>query len=153
MTATPPRRTVGILVFEDVEVLDFCGPFEVFASAALPPEQPGGEERHLFEPLILAETMDTVRCRGGLLVVPHRTLDDHPPLDVIVVPGGYGTRKERGNPVILDWVTRQRDAGALVTSVCTGIDMALHVVGRLHGEEIARRTARDMEYDWAQADA
>ena len=205
---TTSHRTVGILVFEDVEVLDFCGPFEVFASAALPPEAPGAEELHLFQPIVLAERMETIRCRGGLLVVPHRTLADHPPLDIVVVPGGYGTRRERSNPVVLDWVARQRDAGALVTSVCTGafvlaatgmldghpatthwstidwlrethpaidvrddrriidlgpvitsagvsagIDMALHVVGRLHGEEIARRTARDMEYDWTGAGA
>ena len=199
----PSPRTVGILVFEDVEVLDFCGPFEVFASAALPPEEAGGEERPLYDVRVVAENPGIVRCRGGLLVQPHHTLADHPPLDLVVLPGGFGTRRERGNPVVLDWIGRQHAAGALTTSVCTGsfllaaaglldgraatshwqtlewlerehpavdvragerivdegeivtsagvsagIDMALHVVRRQHGDAVARATARDMEYDW-----
>jgi transcriptional regulator GlxA family with amidase domain len=196
-------RTVGILIFDDVEILDFCGPFEVFASAALPPESAGGEEQRLFEVFTIAERPDVVRCRGGLLVQPNHTFDSHPPLDLVVIPGGYGTEREQENPVVLDWIARQRQHGTLTASVCTGafllgaaglldgkratthwttidglreahpattvladarvvdegeiitsagvsagIDMALHVVRRLHGEEIARRTARDMEYEW-----
>ena len=199
-------RTVGILIFPDVEILDFCGPFEVFASAALPEESPGGSETRLFEVITLAERPDIVACRGGLRVEPSHTLADHPPLDLVVIPGGYGTRREQENPAVLEWIARQHDGGALTTSVCTGafllgaagllegrratthwttlddlrarhpattvlgdariidegavitsagvsagIDMALHVVRRLHGDVIARRTARDMEYDWAPA--
>ena len=196
-------RTVGILIFHDVEILDFCGPFEVFASAALPAESGDGPETKLFEVFTIAERPEVVRCRGGLLVQPNHTLADHPPLDLVVVPGGYGTRREQENPVVLDWIARQRRQGALMTSVCTGafllgaaghldglratthwttldelrerhpnttvlddervvdegeivtsagvsagIDMALHIVRRLHGDMIARRTARDMEYRW-----
>jgi transcriptional regulator GlxA family with amidase domain len=199
-------KTVGILIFPDVEILDFCGPFEVFASATLPPESAGGEERRLFEVFTVAERPDVVVCRGGLLVQPNQTLVDHLPFDLVVIPGGYGTRREQENPVILDWIARQHGSGSLITSVCTGafllgaaglldglratthwttidglraerpattvladsrvvdegtvitsagvsagIDMALHVVRRLHGDEVARRTARDMEYDWSAA--
>ena len=195
-------RNVGILIFPDVEVLDFCGPFEVFASTSLPPQTDGDPETRLFEVFTIAERAELVACRGGLLVQPNHTLDDHPPLELVVIPGGYGTLREQENPVILDWITRQRRTGALTTSVCTGafllgaaglldglratthwttidglrthlpatdvladvrivdegeiitsagvsagIDMALHVVRRLHGDEVARRTARDMEYD------
>jgi transcriptional regulator GlxA family with amidase domain len=195
-------RNVGILIFPDVEVLDFCGPFEVFASTSLPPQTDGDPETRLFEVFTIAERAELVACRGGLLVQPNHTLDDHPPLDLVVIPGGYGTLREQENPVILDWITRQRRTGALTTSVCTGafllgaaglldglratthwttidglrthlpatdvladvrivdegeiitsagvsagIDMALHVVRRLHGDEVARRTARDMEYE------
>jgi transcriptional regulator GlxA family with amidase domain len=195
-------RNVGILIFADVEILDFCGPFEVFASTTLPAQTDGGPEMRLFEVFTIAERSELVACRGGLLVQPNHTLDDHPPLDLVVIPGGYGTRREQENPVILDWITRQRRTGALTTSVCTGafllgaaglldglratthwttidglrtrhpttdvladarivdegeiitsagvsagIDMALHVVRRLHGDEVARHTARDMEYD------
>jgi transcriptional regulator GlxA family with amidase domain len=195
-------RNVGILIFPDVEVLDFCGPFEVFASTSLPPQTDGDPETRLFEVFTIAERAELVACRGGLLVQPNHTLDDHPPLDLVVIPGGYGTLREQENPVILDWITRQRRTGALTTSVCTGafllgaaglldglratthwttidglrthlpatdvladvrivdegeiitsagvsagIDMALHVGRRLHGPEVARRTARDMEYD------
>jgi transcriptional regulator GlxA family with amidase domain len=202
MPQSAEPRTVGILIFPDVEILDFCGPFEVFASATLPAQTDGGAETRLFEVFTVAERSELVACRGGLLVQPNYTIDDHPPLDLVVVPGGYGTRREQENPVILGWIARQRRTGALTTSVCTGafllgaaglldglratthwttidglraslqttevladarvvdegeiitsagvsagIDMALHVVRRLHGDEVARRTARDMEYD------
>ena len=206
MTATqgPVPQTVGILVFPDVEILDFCGPFQVFSRAALPPESEGGAERWLFNVISIAETADLVACRGGLVVQPGATLHDHPPLDILVVPGGPGTWPVHENAVVLDWIAAQHQAGALTTSVCTGafllgaagllegkratthwmfteqlrqwrpgtevvsearvvdegaiiisagisagIDMALSVVARLHGDEIARRTARFMEYDWA----
>jgi transcriptional regulator GlxA family with amidase domain len=202
MSGSAPPRNVGILIFPDVEILDFCGPFEVFASASLPADTAGGPEMRLFEVFTLAERPQVIACRGGLLVQPNYTLEDHPPLDLLVVPGGYGTRREQENPLVLDWIARQRRSGALTTSVCTGafllgaaglldglratthwttidglrttlpttdvlgdarvvdegeiitsagvsagIDMALHVVRRLHGDDVARRTARDMEYD------
>ncbi|MBA2596067.1 MAG: DJ-1/PfpI family protein [Chloroflexia bacterium] len=207
MTSSTAPRTVGILIFPDVEILDFCGPFEVFASATLPPQTEDGPEPQLFAVFTVAERTEVVTCRGGLLVQPNHTLGSHPPLDLTVVPGGYGTRREQENPVVLDWIKRQRSSGALTTSVCTGafllgaaglldglratthwatidglrarhpstkvladsrivdegeiitsagvsagIDMALHVVRRLHGDDIARRTARDMEYDWREGD-
>src|SRR5215211_5772631 len=88
-------RTVGILIFPDVEILDFSGPFEVFASATLPAETDGAPERRLFEVFTVAERPQVVACRGGLLVQPNHTLGDHPPLDLVVVPGGYGTRREQ----------------------------------------------------------
>jgi transcriptional regulator GlxA family with amidase domain len=205
MSQLAQPRNVGILIFPDVEILDFCGPFEVFASASLPAETEGGPETRLFAVFTVAERSELVACRGGLLVQPNHTLADHPPLDLVVVPGGFGTRREQENPVVLDWIARQRRSGALTTSVCTGafllgaaglldgrratthwttidglranhpttevladarvvdegeiitsagvsagIDMALHVVRRLHGDEVARRTARDMEYDWGE---
>ncbi|MEA2586568.1 MAG: hypothetical protein QOF33_4653 [Thermomicrobiales bacterium] len=194
--------TVGILIYDEVEVLDFCGPFEVFASASATGEAPR-DERRLFTVLTIAEENRTIHCRGGLLVQPHHTLADHPPLDILVVPGGYGTRRELSNPVVLDWIAAQDKQTSLTASVCTGafllaadglldgkratthwasidwlrehypaidvradervvdeghivtsagvsagIDMALHVVARLHGHAIAADTARGMEYDW-----
>jgi transcriptional regulator GlxA family with amidase domain len=204
MTDPSAPRTVGILIFPDVEILDFCGPFEVFSSAALPADGDGGESRRLFEVFTIAEWPEVLACRGGLLVQPNHTIADHPPLDIVVIPGGYGTEPLLTNRVVLDWIAGQRRGGALTTSVCTGafllgaaglldgvratthwstvdglrelipqsdvradervvdegeiitaagvsagIDMALHVVRRLHGDAIARATARDMEYDWA----
>lgn len=199
-------KTVGILIFDEVEVLDFCGPFEVFSMAS--PLQAAGDEDRFFRVVTIAEEERVVRCRGGLLVQPHHTINDHPPLDLVVVPGGQGTRKEVNNPVILDWIARQNDRVELMTSVCTGafllaatglldakratthwasidrlrrahpeitvlgdervvdegrivtsagvsagIDMALHVVARLHGEDVAAWTARRMEYDGYRASA
>ncbi|MGH2615756.1 MAG: DJ-1/PfpI family protein, partial [Thermomicrobiales bacterium] len=86
MTSVAAPRTVGILIFPDVEILDFCGPFEVFASAALPSETDDGTGRRLFNVFTIAEQPDVVPCRGGLLVQPNYTLADHPPLDLTVIP-------------------------------------------------------------------
>jgi len=61
-----------------------------------------------------------VKCRGGLLVQPHHTIDDHPPLDILLVPGGYGTRREATNDRLLDWIAAQDRTTQLTTSVCTG---------------------------------
>ncbi len=117
MAGTGPA-TVGILIFDEVEVLDFCGPFEVLASARASGSE--GDEGRLFHVLTIAERSEVVRCRGGLLVQPHHTIRDHPPLDVLVVPGGRGTRRERENEILLDWIVEQDRRTALTTSVCTG---------------------------------
>ena len=199
MTAST-SRTVGILIFEDVEVLDFCGPFEAFSVAR--PHGETSDESRLFKVVTIAEKNEIVSCRGNLLVQPHHTIADHPPLDIIVIPGGRGTRTEIENPMVLDWIAAQAAKIELTTSVCTGafllakvglldgkaatthwgsiqwmrdnfpqvdirddarfvdqgnivtsagvsagIDMSLHVIGRLYGEETAAWTARHMEYD------
>ncbi len=109
---------VGILVFDDVEVLDFCGPFEVFSVAR--PVGGHDDEFKLFTVVIVAEEDRIVTCRGGLLVKPHATIENHPPLDILVVPGGQGTRRERHNHRLLDWIVQQDQHTNLTTSVCTG---------------------------------
>ena len=115
---SPHPRTVGILIFDDVEVLDFCGPFEVFSVARPVGEQ--REEARLFTVVTIAQEPRLITCRGGLLVQPHHTLADHPPLDILVVPGGVGTRRERRNRRILDWIAARHQQTELTTSVCTG---------------------------------
>src|SRR3954468_15940795 len=94
-------RNVGILIFPDVEILDFCGPFEVFASATLPAETDGGPETRLFEVFTIAERSQVVPCRGVLFVQPTLSRDVHPPLDLVLIPGGYGARRQQENPVVL----------------------------------------------------
>src|SRR5579884_2758434 len=134
-------RTVGIVIFDEVEVLDFCGPFEVF-SIARSPEL--GEDRPLFTALTIAETQRTITCRGGLLVVPHHTIEDHPPLDILLVPGGQGTRRERLNRRLLDWIAAQDKGTELTTSVCTGAFL-LAEAGVLAGR---RATSHWASVDW-----
>ena len=85
----PRPRTIGILLFDDVEVLDFAGPFEVFSVAV--PEGEWDDEARLFRAVLIAEEMRTIQGRGGFPVVPHHTIADHPPLDILIVPGGWGT--------------------------------------------------------------
>jgi transcriptional regulator GlxA family with amidase domain len=200
------RKRVGILIFPNVEVLDFCGPFEVFSVTRLN-ESARREETSPFEVLLVAESADPVTATGGLRVIPDVTLESCPPLDVLVVPGGWGTRREINNDRLLAWIRARATAVETLTSVCTGsmllgqaglldgrhatthwrslpsmresfpavtveekqhvvedghvltsagisagIDMALRLVARYHGEEIARNTARHMEYRYAPED-
>src|SRR5215510_4268698 len=88
-----PQKVVGIVIFPDVEVLDFCGPFEVFSVTRLNEER-RREEVSPFAVKLIAEQRDTVVATGGLRVQPDYTLDDAPLLDVLVIPGGWDTRKE-----------------------------------------------------------
>ena len=195
---------MGILIFPSFEVLDFCGPFEVFSVTRLD-ESRRREEPSPFEVLLLAERPGTVVASGGLKVTPDTTLADCPPLDVLLVPGGWGTRREIQNAPLLAWIGERGQHVPLLTSVCTGamllghaglldglhatthwrsldwmrdsfpqvtverdlhvvedgrvltsagisagIDLALRVVARVHGEPIARATARHMEYPYPE---
>jgi transcriptional regulator GlxA family with amidase domain len=191
-------RNVAILLFDEVEVLDFAGPFEIFSVTGL---RGGGEKP--FNVYTVAEKPGTISARNNLIVQPHYTIADCPPPDLFVIPGGYGSRAAMRNPAILDWVRRQHEQSELTLSVCTGalvlgavglldglqatthygsydllaevapqttvirgvryvdngkvitsagvqagMDMALHVVARLLGNEVARETAHYIEYEW-----
>lgn len=200
------RMRVGILIFDDVEVLDFCGPYEVFSVTRLD-EAHRREEPSPFEVLLVAEHTDLVTTSGGMRVLPDVTTALCPKLDVLVVPGGWGTRRERLNEPLIDWIRTRANEVELLTSVCTGalllgqaglldgckatthwrsldwmqelfpavavcrgvryveggnvitsagiaagIEMALRVVERLYGTEIARGTALQMEYPYRAVD-
>ena len=120
MTNQEQIPTVGILIFDDVEVLDFCGPFEVFSVARSTETQKQGDDFKPFNVVTIAQEDKIITCRGGLLVKPHATIENHPPLDILVVPGGQGTRRERLNQRLLDWIMQQDQRTKLTTSVCTG---------------------------------
>jgi transcriptional regulator GlxA family with amidase domain len=196
------RRRVGILVFPEVEVLDFCGPFEVFATTRLD-ESRRREEPSPYEVVLVAEARGVVVASGGMKVVPDQTTEGCPLLDVLVVPGGWGTRREIANEKLLAWISQVARGVEILASVCTGsmllgtaglldgrratthwrslawmrrsfpsvtvvedehvvedgdvltsagisagLDLALRVVARHHGEVIARATARHMEYPY-----
>ena len=196
------RWNVGILIFDDVEVLDFAGPFEVFSRTRL---EPGVESRRSdvsapFKVFTVAATAAPVTATGGLVVTPHYSFANAPPIDLLVIPGGFGTRGLLGNTETLDWIKAASGQAELTTSVCTGalllaklgllrdkdatthwgahdllasidpsiavdrnarvvgsgpitsagisagIDMALSVVEKLHGKEVANETAHYMEF-------
>jgi len=196
---TPLR--VAILLFDDVEVLDFAGPFEVFAVASAENRAPA------FEVATVALRPGPVVARNELTVLPTWTADLLGDVDILVVPGGLGTRRELANPAMLRFIQETSAAAGLTLSVCTGalllgaavllsgrgatthwaamdelraldsgaelhpearivdngalviaagvsagIDAALHVVSRIYGEAVARRTARYMQYDWPTAE-
>ena len=201
------RKRVGIALFENIEVLDFCGPFEVFSVTRLN-EEKRREEPSPFEVLLIAEKKDTVVTMGGMKVIPDHTFESCPKLDILVVPGGWGTRKELKNPAMLNWLRTRSSEVETLTSVCTGsmllgfaglleghsatthwrsldwmresfpsvtveydkhvvedgriftsagisagIDMALKVVERYWGEDIARATAKQMEYPYPDSNS
>ncbi|MEG4271712.1 MULTISPECIES: DJ-1/PfpI family protein [unclassified Microcoleus] len=197
-------RNVAILMFDDVEVLDFAGPFEVFSVTS---ELSKGDSlrdsfasRH-FAVSTVAEHPGAVNARNGLSVNPDCTISDCPPPDILIVPGGQGTRKSIDNSAIINWIKDCAPTAELVLSVCTGslllakaglleglaatthhraldllkklapnttiienqrfvdngkiitsggiaagIDMSLHVVGKLLGTAQAEQTAEHMEY-------
>ncbi|WP_152054459.1 DJ-1/PfpI family protein [Tautonia marina] len=198
------RRRVGILVFPEVEVLDFAGPFEVFSVTRLD-EDRRREEPSPYEVVLISEAPGMVVASGGLKVVPDHGLDDCPPLDLLVVPGGWGVHGQIGNEALVGWIAERAGQVELLASVCTGsmllgkaglldgrratthwkvldwmresfpgvtvlddehvvedgdvitsagiaagIDLALRVVARHHGETVARTTARYMEYPFPE---
>lgn len=107
-------KRVVILLFSDVEVLDCCGPFEVFATSKDAAGVP------CFEVLTVAERLEAVRAVGGLLLQPHHALEDCPDADVLVVPGGAGRKREMHNRAVIDWIRQRAPRAELVLSVCTG---------------------------------
>ncbi len=201
------RLRVGILVFPDVEVLDFCGPFEVFSATRLDESQ-RREQTSPFEVVLVAPSMEQIKATGGLRVLPDHDLQNCPQLDLLVVPGGWGTRSLVNDERVVKWIRAQASGAELIASVCTGsfllgeagllegrratthwqsldrmeqtfpsitvvrdqhvveegsiytsagisagIDLALRVVAKVHGEAIARATARYMEYPYPEGNA
>ncbi len=190
------RQQVGILLFEGVELLDFAGPFEVFSAAD---ELRGGTA---FDVWTVAASAEPVTTHNGLVVVPRHAFPTAPRPDLLVIPGGFGTRALLHQPVSLDWIQTAAASAGLVVSVCTGslvlaklglldglrvtthhqlfgllaelapsatlergarftdngrictaagvsagLDLSLHLVGRLLGEAAAAETARYIEYE------
>lgn len=111
---------VGIFLFDQVEVLDFAGPFEVFSTAArvaardhLAPDVP------LFSVFTISASRMPVRARAGLTVVPDYTFEAHPVADILLIPGGVVTA-EQHNHATLEWIANAGARAQLVASVCTG---------------------------------
>lgn len=194
------KRSVGIFVFDGVEPLDTVGPFEAFLCAETE------DETSLFDVFLFGETRALVTATGGLTMTPRHGFGDLPSLDILLVPGGQGTRMLTKRGAITQWIKERHDKSELTLSVCTGaqvlaaagllknkkatthwatydwlrsiepdvdvqegaryvdngdiicssgvsagIDMALYVIERLHGADVAARAARNMEYEyWPQ---
>jgi len=118
-------KTLGIVLFPEVEELDFVGPLEVFGQLAKFDSE--------WRVVTIAERPELVTATNGLKVQPDHSFDDCPRLDVVLVPGGWGTRQEQQNPRMLEFVRRAAAGAAYVTSVCTGA-FVLHAAGLLAGK-------------------
>lgn len=143
-------RNVAIFLFDEVEVLDFAGPYEVFSVTGLRtfPEKP-------FNVYSVSEKSPVV-ARNGLTIIPDYLLDDCPTPDIFLVSGGggyssegkpFGSRREMNNPVVLEWVKKQALQAELVLSVCTGA-LILGQAGLLEG---LRATTHFMALDALKA--
>lgn len=141
--------TIGILLFPDAEELDWVGPYEVFSMAgalragdetAAGPVSDAARARHDPRVLTVARTTEPVRCRKGVRVLPDASFEDAPALDVVLVPGGQGTRVEVDNPVLIDWLRKTGEGCTWVTSVCTG-SLLLHEAGLARGRRVTTHWA------------
>ena len=129
--------TFGLLIFDGAEELDFVGPWEVITASAMLQADAGAAADIC---LTVAERAGPVRCAKGLRVLPDHTFDDHPPLDVLVVPGGMGTRREVSNTTVTGWIRKIAATASWVTSVCTGA-LLLHEAGPARGRRVATHHA------------
>jgi transcriptional regulator GlxA family with amidase domain len=120
--------TVGIVVFDGAEELDFVGPYEVFAAAAM--LRPGA-----LRVVTISERPEAIRSAKGLRVLADHAFADAPALDVVLVPGGQGTRREVDNAVLTGWLREVASRCRWVTSVCTG-SLVLHGAGLVAGRRI-----------------
>lgn len=191
---------VAIFIYDEVEVLDFAGPFEVFNTASRLVRRERPPEEAPFRVFTVAEGGAPVRARGGLVVLPEFAFGAHPRPDVLLVPGGVVDAELR-KPAVETWLHAQAAGAQIVASVCTGafllakiglldglratthwediadlrrmatatrveenmrwidegrvvtsagisagIDMSLHLVGRLVSRDLAVSTARQMVY-------
>lgn len=118
----------GILIFPDVEELDFIGPWEM---AGMWGKFFGGPGKRL----IVAQSPDSVTCAKGLSVIPDVSFAQCPQLDFLLVPGGQGTRKEVDNPILVYFISEQAQQCRAILSVCTGAFL-LHRAGLLSGRKI-----------------
>ncbi len=116
------KLTVGILIFDDVEVLDFCGPFEVFSVAGRlkATDNKQGETETAINVYTIAQNGQFVKARGNLIVQPHYTIQDHPRLDVLIVPGGRGVWAALQQQELITWVKNMAQQVTIISSVCTG---------------------------------
>ena len=116
------KLQVGVFVFDDVEVLDFAGPFEVFSRTRATPglESRRSEDSAPFNVFTVAPRPGPVVATGGLKIVPHWDFASSPAIDVLVVPGGFGTRPLLEDAEVLAWIRRTAARAQRITSVCTG---------------------------------
>jgi transcriptional regulator GlxA family with amidase domain len=116
------KRNVGILIFEGVEVLDFAGPYEVLSRTRLVPgaESRRSDESAPFNVFTVARTREVVKATGGLGVVPDHDFAGAPVIDLLVIPGGFGTRRLIHDTETLEWIKRRSGQARQLASVCTG---------------------------------
>lgn len=130
---------IGIYIYDDAEVLDFSGPFEVLSTA----NRLGNKNWNVF---LVSEKPDVVQARGGFLVHGHFSFETHPNIDVLIVVGGIHTEEVK-KPTVISWISNVASTSKRVASVCTGAfilaeaDLLNGLTVTTHWEDIADLTA------------
>jgi len=130
--------SIGVLVFDEAEELDFVGPWEVFAMANEVAGRMGGPPVH--EVRLIAASDGPVRCAKGLRVLPDLTTAQCSKLDILLVPGGRGTRALAKDGAMLAWIAAVAGQAQWVTSVCTGA-LLLTAAGPAKGRRVTTHWA------------
>ncbi len=110
---------VGLFVFDDVEVLDFAGPYEVFTTASRVFKRKNPSSPEPFAVFTIGKTSASVRARAGLSVYPDYTFENHPDIDLLLIPGGVVTA-ELEAPKVIQWIAKTAERSSLTASICTG---------------------------------
>ena len=118
------KRNVGLFIFDNAEVLDFAGPFEVFAITS---ELNNHELFHVFT---VGESLEPISAVNGLSVNPTYDIVNCPPIDVLIISGGSGTRQQTNNTQVLDWIYETHQETEYTLSICSGSRL-LGVLGLL----------------------
>ncbi len=127
---------VGIFLFNEIEVLDFAGPFEVFSLAMHP-----NTDHKIFDVVTVSQWGEMITARNGLKVQPDYSFANLPNIDILIIPGGYGAREvEINNPVVINWISQMAKDVRILASVCTGAFL-LAKAGILDGKKITTHWA------------
>ncbi|MBE2219872.1 MAG: DJ-1/PfpI family protein [Ignavibacteria bacterium] len=121
------KRNVGILVFDNAEVLDFAGPFEVFSVTLLP------DNVKPFDVFCVAKNDNIISAVNGLQVKANYTVHNHPPIDILIISGGWGIRGVLDDPEIMEWIKNTIENCGLTLSICSAA-LALAKLGLLAGK-------------------
>ncbi|MCH8559066.1 MAG: DJ-1/PfpI family protein [Balneolia bacterium] len=141
---------IAIFIYDDAEVLDFAGPFEVFATANRMAERLGMLSP--FKTFLIGKTLGPVTARGGFRVMPSYAIDDHPSVDVLIVPGGLH-EPQMARDDLREWIHKTHETSIVTTSVCTGA-FILADAGVLDGRKVIThhedREILQKEFPWCE---
>lgn len=188
-------KNVGIYLFNKVELLDFAGPYEVFSTTS------ESNDNKSFRVFTISEDGGAIKSVNGLIVIPDYSFSNHPKIDILIIPGGEGTKAEIKKKKVMEWVNKTQGSAEIMATVCSGaripavlglldgleatthhsviddvkklapnviidhtkrfidngkimtsggisagIDLSLHIVKKLCGEDVAKKTMEYMEY-------
>ena len=121
-------KNVGIYLFNKVELLDFAGPYEVFSTTS------ELNDHKAFKVFTISEDGGAIKSVNGLIVIPDYSFDNHPKVDILIIPGGEGTKAEIKKKRVMEWIDKTQASAEIMATVCSGARVPA-VLGLLDGLE------------------